>query len=169
MLCNPYMSPKKLNFTNKEKYDFNTCHNELEIETKEACPTNLYVIWSFLKQYSSFFGAFLILIGIFEIFLGVKIMVVTIFVVTCAISTTFTFIFLFQFIIPSDAHPAVLWVVLGISIIIGFVLGFFISKYKNLLLGATLGGYMGYILGIFFYNLGLSRIDSNPMVINILK
>ncbi len=38
-------------------------------------------------------------------------------------------------------------VVLGISLVIGIVLGYLVNKYKQTVLGFTLGGYMGYLLG----------------------
>jgi hypothetical protein len=146
-------------------FEINQCLNTFEFQSAEACPKlNFYVIWQFISKFSVIFGAVLILVGLFETFYGAKIMIVTIFLATCMATVTVVFIFLFQFIIPSGGSPAIVWVVLGISILIGIVLGYIVSRYNKAVIGMILGGYMGYILGLILYNSVFVKIESNPTV-----
>jgi hypothetical protein len=161
------MTKGLLNLTaeSQNNFDKNKCENILEFESKEACPkADFYGVWNFLQKYKVFFGLFLIVLGLFEVFLGAKLMIVTIFIVSCTLTVTVVFIFLFQFVIPSGAHPAIVWVVLGISSICGLALGYLITKYNKLVIGVILGGYMGYFLGIMLYNLALNKINGSPAV-----
>jgi hypothetical protein len=162
--CNVYMESGKFNLTNQDQFDLNKCTNELEFESKEACPTDLYAIWNFLLNYKIFFGAFLILIGAFLNLLGSKLIVITIFLTTCLSTVIVVFIFFFQFVIPNGANHSVIWVVLAIAGISGLFLGYFVAKFKKLLIGIILGGYMGYILGLLLYNVALNHIQANPTV-----
>jgi hypothetical protein len=151
--------------TNKDAFNKNECHNEINVETKEACPLNLYQIWTFLNKYSVFFGAFLIIVGLFLAFLGTKLISITIFLIVCSIVTSLIFVIMFQLVIPKNNSNIIVWVVLGISLVIGIVLGYLVNKYKETVFGITLGAYMGYMVGILLLNLGLNRIDANPNLI----
>jgi hypothetical protein len=165
MKCNKWMSGGEFNLTSKYKFDTNSCHNQLEFESSEACEkANFYAIWDFLQSYSYLFGGVLIIVGLFEVFLGAKLLVITIFLTSCFSVITIVFIFLFQFVIPNGANPAIIWVVLGISSISGLILGYFISKHYRFIFGFLLGGYMGYFLGLLLYNVALNKIDANPAV-----
>ncbi len=73
---------------------------------------------------------------------------------------------MFQFILPTGAKPNIVWVVLGISIILGGIFGYFVVKYRNWLLSIIFGTYTGYIFGNLLYNVGLKYIKANPDVIN---
>ena len=108
-------------------------------------------MWNFFQSYKIFFGVILIVIGLFEVLLGAKIMIVTIFIVTSLVTITVVFIFLFQFIIPSGGHPGIVWAALGISTVVGFILSYVVAKYREFFIGTILGVYMGYFVGIFLY------------------
>jgi len=103
---------------------------------------------------------------VFEVLFGNKVLNITIFISACGSVLVLTFLFLYQFIIPARADPNIVWVVLGISIVLGVVLGYFMMKF-NILFFIGLGCLLGYILGLFIYNVGLNRIQSNPEVLNI--
>jgi hypothetical protein len=169
MKCNPFMASGDYNLTNKEQFNSASCSNVLEFESKEACPVaDFYAIWNFFLKFYIFFGAILILIGLFEVLLGAKLMIVTIFLASTFVVITVVFIFLFQFITPNGLNNNVVWVVLSLSSLAGIITGYFIAKYNKFLIGFILGGYMGYLLGILVYNLGLKYIDANPVVKIIL-
>jgi hypothetical protein len=158
------MSSSTVNIT-ESAFDNNKCHNEITLETMEACPLNLYQIWAFFNNYKMFFGTFLIIVGIFLAFFGTKLLAITVFIIITAIVTTLIFIIMFQLIIPKNNSNVIIWVVLGISLVIGIVLGWLVNKYKQTLFGITLGSYMGYLLGILLLNVGLNRIELNPTVV----
>lgn len=146
-------------------FDKDRCENSFVFNTKEACPkVNFYVVWEFINKFSIIFGAVLILIGIFETFYGAKVMIVTIFLATCMATVTFVFIFLFQFIIPSGGNPNIVWVVLVISIIVGIIIGYIVSKNNKIVIGMILGGYMGYIIGVILYDSMFIHIHASPKV-----
>ena len=71
---------------------------------------------------------------------------------------------MFQYILPSGAKPEIVWVVLGMSVILGTILGYFVAKYKNWLMSILVGTYTGFIVGNLFFNLGLKYIKGNPDV-----
>lgn len=167
MLCNPNMtnSTEPYKILNSKDFDTNKCENELIIESKEACPkANFFGIWKFLNDYSYLFGAILIAAGLFGMFFGAKLIVVTIFLITTATTITAVFLFMFYFALPNGGHPAIIWVVLGISIVCGLVLGYFITRYNKIILGIILGCYMGYILGILLFDIALVHIQADPNV-----
>ena len=167
--CNPDMKRGQFELV-KSDFGKDRCENRFEFKTSESCPkVNFYVIWNFVKQFSIIFGAVLILIGIFETFYGSKVMIVTIFLATCMSTITVVFILLFQFIIPSGGNPSIVWVVLGISTIIGILLGYLVSKYNKVVIGMILGGYMGYIVGIILYDSIFVHIHGSPSVKLIFK
>ena len=162
--CNEKMATGQYDIISKS-FKVNQCVNTFEFQTAEACPKiNFYLLWQFVSKFSFIFGAVLIVIGLFETFYGAKVMIITIFLATCMATITIVFIFLFQFIIPSGGSPAIVWVVLGISTVVGLVLGYIVSKYNKALIGMILGGYMGYILGLVLYDSFLIKIQSNPTV-----
>jgi hypothetical protein len=164
MKCNPEVKDKPKIF-GVETFNTNDCSPKLTFETMYACPNeDFYKVLKFVKQYSYFIGAILIIFGIFLTFLGNKMMTVTIFLVSTIIVVTLIFVLLFGFIIPGGANPAVVWVVLGISVVAGLVMGYLIAKYRKTFIGFALGGYLGYLLGILLYNSVIVRIGSNLTV-----
>jgi hypothetical protein len=121
------------------------------------------VFWAFLDKYKIIFGALLILIGLFELILGNKILNGTIFFVACFSVLAVSFLFIYQFVIPAGSNPNIMWVVLGISVILGLGMAFLMLQV-NIIFFIGLGGLLGYVVGTLAYNLGLNRIQSNPEV-----
>ena len=114
------------------------------------------------------FGSALILIGLFELFLGQKLVTATIFIFSAAIVVLFVFVFFFQFILPGGIDPTAFWFVLAIAIIVGLVLGYFVAKYKDKFFGIIMGALLGYIIGQILYNLALNRININQTALQII-
>ena len=77
----------------------------------------------------------MILIGVFELFFGVKLITITIFIISTLIVVSFVSVFILQFIIPAGSHSKIIWVVLGISTVLGIVLGYFMSKGYKIFVG----------------------------------
>jgi len=139
--------------------------NSIVFESKLACPkANFYEVWKVLNDNYWIFGASMIILGLFLNFLGSKFISITIYIITGILTILFFFILMFQYIIPSGADPAIVWVVLGISVIIGGVLGYFVVKYRNWLLAIIIGIYTGFIFGNLLFNIGLKYIEANPNV-----
>jgi hypothetical protein len=165
IICNDTMPFGAATITNPQDFSVNKCSNKLTIQTREACSDrDLFNIWGFIKAHPEIFGGVLIAIGLFAVFLGYYMIVVTVFIVSAILVVAFVFIILFQFIIPNGVSHTVVWVVLGISIVVGLILAFIIARYNKTLIGLPLGGYLGYLGGSVLYNLLLVRIAWNHTV-----
>lgn len=152
----------------EHKVNLNQNSSKIIFESPEACPkANFYNIIMVIKQNVWIFGTATILIGIFLAFFGAKLIIVTIFIFTCSITILFFFLLMFQFILPAGSKPEIVWVVLGISIVIGIIAGYYTAKYKNVLLSIILGSFTGFILGNILYNVALKYIKFSPTVIKI--
>jgi hypothetical protein len=146
--------------------DLKNNSTKLIFESPEACPkANFYNIVLTIKQNIWIFGISTILLGIFLAFFGSKFLIVTIFIFACATTILFFFLLMFQFILPAGSKPEIVWVVLGISIIIGIAAGYYIAKYKDILLAIIFGSFTGFILGNILYNLAFKYINFSPSVI----
>ena len=143
-------------------FDINKCEHTFDVYSQYNCPKlNFYSVYKVIKERPYIFGSALILLGLFELFLGQKMLEVTIFIITCACVIILVFILFFQFIIPSGVSETIVWFVLAIAIILGLVLGFLITKYKEKIFGIVLGIVLGYIIGQILVNLFLIRIPTS--------
>jgi hypothetical protein len=146
--------------------NLNKNSTKLIFESPEACPkANFFNVILTIKQNVWIFGIATILIGVFLAFFGAKFVIVTIFIFTCSTTILFFFLLMFQFILPAGSKPEIVWVVLGISIVIGIVVGYYTAKYKDVLLAIIVGAFTGFILGNILYNTALKFIKFSPTVI----
>ena len=143
--------------------------NSIVFESKVACPkANFYEVWKLLNDNFWIFGVIMIVFGLFLNFLGSKFVNVTVYIFTCLLTIIAVFILVFQFILKDGSSQTTVWVVLGISVVIGAIFGYIVVKYRNWLLAIIIGGYTGFIFGNLLYNIGLKYIEANPQVIIIL-
>ncbi len=161
------------NSTDMTKVETNSSISDDELIFKfssiYACPqADFYDIYKIIVEKKYIFGSALILIGLFELFLGQKLVTATIFIFSAAIVVLFVFVFFFQFILPGGIHETVFWFVLAIAIIVGLVLGYFVAKYKDKFFGIIMGALLGYIIGQILYNLALNRININQTALQII-
>jgi hypothetical protein len=148
---------------NKDEIDLNKCENTIKINTTEACPKlNYYIVSSFLDTYKMFLGTAMIIIGLFLVFLGAKFLKVTILIVGMLASITILFTVYYAFFTPENENTV--WILLAVSGLIGLSLGFLLIKMAK---GVTMviGGYLGYLVSIFLYNLLLKYINASPQII----
>ncbi len=165
MKCNKDMKSNIANLTNAGTFSINTCTQSLEFESKDACPIiDFYLLWNFFNDNYVIFGIAMIVIGLFELLLGAKMITITIFLVTTLASIAVIFIFLFQFIIPSGGSSAMVWVVLGISTVVGLILSYLIAKNNKEVIGIILGCLMGYTFGMMLYSIVIRYVKANPTV-----
>jgi hypothetical protein len=167
MQCDRKADKRQIIPTDPHLFNPNSCHNNLTFVTKEACPlVNMFTVTNFIKNNKIAFGIALLLLGLFLTFLGAKFTIVTIFIIITMATTTLCFVFMFGFILPNSTAKALPWVVLGISGIVGLVLGYFVAKYNKSVIGMILGGYMGYLLGLICYTSMTVNISGNQTVKN---
>ena len=77
----------------------------------------------------------MIFFGLIELFFGKKLIVFTTFLISSVFVISVVFVFFFEFIIPKGSNPNIVWVILGISGILGLVLGYYLSKGYKIFVG----------------------------------
>ena len=102
----------------------------------------------------------MILVGIILLFFGSKFIEATIYIGCILIVMSAAFIIVFDIIYKNGAEEKVVWIVGGISIFFGIILGCLFNKFIRIFF-TLFGAYLGYITGILLYNLFVHNIDAN--------
>jgi hypothetical protein len=148
---------------NKQEIDITNCAITIRVRTTEAYPKiNYYIVSSFINENKSYLGAIVITIGLFLVFLGAKFLKITILIVNTL--SCITVLFLVYFNIFSPESESTVWILLAVGVVLGLAFGYFMIKLAK---GITmlLGGYLGYLVSIFAYNLALQYIHASPHLI----
>lgn len=156
--CNPFGDKGKLVLHPEDMmmFDFTKCSNTLRGASREGCPQlNYYIISYFMNEYNIFIGIFAILVGFFLVAYGGKFLKVTVFVIVTLSCVTLSLMFIFG--IWQFEKASSVWIVIGVSAFIGLFLSWFLIKSISAFF-MILGAYLGYMLGLFAYNIGLNRI-----------
>lgn len=101
--------------------------------------------------------------GIFLCFLGIKFIVVTQ-ILAGVLLTSFLLIFMLFTYLKVQYSSFEFWLIIGISVLIGIIVGYLISFYKKVPV-MILGGFLGFLLGTVLYQVFLKYIKSNPLVV----
>lgn len=150
-------------------FDLRSKNNTIKFYSEHACPQiDFYFIWKFITDKKIIFASGLILVGLFLALFGNYFIGPTIFIVCIAAIILFFFIFFFQLVIPSNTNEAVVWVVLAVGVVVGGVVGYFVTKYKKIALPIVLGVSTGIVLSQLIYITILSYIHINPNVLKYL-
>ena len=115
-----------------------------------------------MDKYSSVLGGVIMAVGIFLIVFGAKFVKVTLFVT--GVFTSITVFAVVYFTIFTANSAVTVWYVLGVGLVVGIALSYFLIQITNAFF-MVIGGYMGYTLGIFLYNLVLYKIQGDPKVV----
>jgi Domain of unknown function (DUF4203) len=109
------------------------------------------------------FSALIILAGLFLTFLGKRMLFITE-IFTGVTLTLFLVLYFILSNIQVTLNTWQFWLIVGLSIGLGALVGWGIS-YLEWLPPAILGGILGYIGGVLLYNIVLRFIQSNPIVV----
>lgn len=134
-------------FTTTALLDDGAGNYRTTLTSADVCSTfDLNALWQFINEYTWIWCAMFVGIGVFLTFLGRKLFKATIFIIA-ALLTVFGILLLFYTTFLQDTTEAwVGWTVLGCSILIGLVVGFFTMKLERV--GAALiAGWGGFLLG----------------------
>jgi hypothetical protein len=101
-------------------------------------------------------------VGFFLVFFGAKFLIVTVFIAGIMSLSIFSALVYFN-IFDSKTNTSV-WIVLSIGAVIGLALCYLLLKFTKIFF-MIVGGFTGYTLGIFLYQLFLNYIHSNPEVV----
>lgn len=136
------------------------CNYQTTLTSKNVCASfDLNALWTFMEKYDFLWGALLIIAGIFLCFFGAKLFSAAIFMVT-AIMTVFLILLLFYTTFLEDTTEVwVGWTVLGCSILLGLVAGYFMMKLERFGI-ALLAGWGGFLLGVMINEMALYKVES---------
>ena len=73
--------------------------------------------------------------------------------------------FAINFVMNQDSENWVIWVCLGISVMFGCIVGYFIQYIRKI--GAmACGSVLGYFLGSLMYDMFIHKIETDPQEVN---
>lgn len=140
------------------------CTNTINIKSKAACPFfDAYSVFNTIKSNKYIFGSILILAGIFFCFFGLKFIKITE-MIAAGVAVTLLFIWLIFSNITLTYATWAFWLTIAISVAFGILVMVLLGKYEWIGRG-LLGGLLGFVSGLFVYNLALRFIQSNPTVV----
>ncbi len=105
----------------------------------------------------------MIVFGIFFCFFGKKVENVIEFITGLILVSAVTFYLIFAYI-QIQYTQLEFWLICGLCVLLGLIAGYFLSKAERLI-PAILAGILGYIAGIFLYQLIFKLINYNPLVV----
>lgn len=152
----------------QSSFDINKCSNTITLTSKYACADmNVYSFWNEIINNKYIIGGALIILGGFLCLFGQK-WILVVEIITGVLLTTFLVIFVLFTNIQVHYNTMTFWLIIAASILAGLIVAFILiklKKYVSALPIMILSGFLGYLLGVFLYNIALKHIQSNPLVI----
>lgn len=137
------------------------CFYSLQLKSIHSCKLSyLKALLSLIDENKIIFTIIFILIGAFFCFLGSKILIASLILISFCI--TFIFIFsIYSLIFNLDSSTiAISWILFGISFLLGLLLSFILFKFKFIFYIAF-SGLAGFTIGIILFIFGLRNINSS--------
>jgi hypothetical protein len=101
-------------------------------------------------------------IGLFLTFLGRKLFVFTVFLIGALLTVCVIMILFYSTFLKSDTASWIGWLVLSLSIVLGFVLGWLCTKVLTIA-AALIAGYGGFMLGVMINEMWLYIYHSQAL------
>ncbi|KAL4459327.1 hypothetical protein ABPG74_017940 [Tetrahymena malaccensis] len=121
----------------------------LSISSKAGCPTVDYSsIWNFMNDNKWVGTIFLIVVGFFLCFFGLKLIKLTLFLTGFTLGFLLSF-FLFDAFLKSDSSTGLNWTAIIVSVLVGIVgaiIAFKIERFGIFCLGALAGTFLAFII-----------------------
>jgi uncharacterized membrane protein len=144
-------------------YQPDPCLVHLTMNSTSGCSVaSINAIWSFLNKYVGLWGAILIVVGIVLCLFGRKLFKPTICLVGAGAFVFMSLLFFYSVFFNTNTKAYVGWVVLGISILVGTVVGLFLAKVSRAGV-AVLAGWGGVCLGLIMYSAFLYKTESQAV------
>ena len=126
------------------------CRPFFEIHHRSGCKVgDINAVWRFVETNFWIFGITFIVIGLFILILGRKLVRPTLAIIFCLSTIVLIFFLFYVLILSSDVQKWVGWLLLAISVILGAIVGFFASKLIRVgvfFLGVWAGAGVGLLL-----------------------
>ena len=130
--------------------------------TSGCSVASINAIWSFLNKYIGLWGVIFIALGIVLNFFGRKLFKPTICIVGTAAFVFMSLLFFYSVFFNTNTKAYVGWVVLGISVVVGTIVGIFLAKVSKAGV-AVLAGWGGLCLGLILYSAFLYKTESQAV------
>lgn len=160
--CDENESKIKLNYS-----QFNTkqCTHYIDGKSIYGCALNdWYLLRRLMKEYNYVFATLLIIVGIFLSAFGKRFEIPTIIIISGCFVCYFVSVIILSFIPSLIGTERNLWIMLGVTFLVGGFIGFFIRKQITVF-AVLLGACSGYSIAEFVYQFITGFITSNPTVI----
>jgi hypothetical protein len=169
--CDKDASTPVVNFV-KQVESANGCFYEVEVRADQGCSVfSTNKIWDWLDNNRYIFGAFLIAFGFFVGLFGLRLFKPTICLVGTLVGLCLFSIIAVSIWFKASTPLWAGWVVFGVSLVLGMVLGLILAKLSKLGV-AVLAGWGGFCLGLILYSAFIYKIDNDKKVafwvVNIL-
>ena len=139
------------------------CSYSTTLTSSEVCASfDLNALWDFMDEYYYIWGACFIIGGIFLGFFGRKLFKAAIFMVTTLIVVTVILLIFYTTFLKDTTEMWVGWTVLGCSVVVGLVLGFFMMKAERFGV-SLLAGWGGFLLGLMINEIALYKVESTAL------
>lgn len=126
------------------------CSKVVDFTSIEGCGFDLNALWRWANQYYWIVAITMILVGAFVWALGQKLFKPTIFIVfTLTIFVLVMFLF-YALILPISTKDWTVWVIGTVGLLLGLIVGFFMSKLARLGV-AALGAWIGFVGGLLIH------------------
>lgn len=146
--------------TTSGTYTFDGTTYTTTITGPQACPLfTISAIWAFVWEYKYFFGAVMILVGLFLGLLGRKLWVIAIFLLSALITMGVILLVFYTTFLKSTTADWVGWTVLACSFIFGIILGLTMTKFARPG-AAVIAAWGGFVLGLILNEAVLYLVTS---------
>lgn len=141
-----------------------TCIHHLKMKSMYGCPLgSSYLFLKLMNQYKVVFCIVFIIIGLLLCFVGNRYFKVAIIIIcgfVCCYGLTIAILNFFPKFITSETG---LFICLGVSLLIGLIVGFLLRNCKKLCVG-ILGGFIGFAITTFIYQIVQTYINIDPKI-----
>lgn len=162
IFCNVSQSDVILNFTN---FDINKCKNVIQGSSKHACSLNNYYRFQAFFENNRYYISFVVsAFGLVLAAFGKKLFKFLA-VILCGIALVqLVGILIVNLIKQWFTKELYIWITLGVSFIVGMVVGIILLKCITVLF-FIVGGAFGYVIGVFVYDILIMYVNWNGTIV----
>ena len=146
----------------------NITYIQINVQSNLVCPiaSGIKSFWVYFERYKIIFAIVFFAIGLLLVFAGLKMFMVIMFLIGFISVTLLLCVLFMEFVLPSSAPQWGFWVMIGLSTIVGIIVGVICAKFYRV--GVfILGMLFGAILGLILFSAFISRISQKDWVLGV--
>ena len=129
----------------------NDCHPKIQVQSKHGCAVlDVNGLWRWAENNYWIIAIVMIVVGLFELVIGQKLIKPTIFILTAGGILGAVLVFFYAIVLPTSAASWLVWLLGGIGLVLGLIAGFFMVKLIRVGVG-LLGGWVGVIAALLIH------------------